>query len=106
MFAESLGGVVMQCYLEHEIRPRAVLSAVHGVLRPGGFLVIKVPNFASWNRSVRGQRWCGFRYPDHVNYFTPLSLKTMLLSTGFEIVQNRLFDHFPLADNLYMVSRK
>ncbi len=42
--------VTMSSYLEHEQEPRAVLSLVHSALRPGGVLVVKVPNYGCWNR--------------------------------------------------------
>ena len=40
---------------------------------PGGVAIVKVPNYGSLNRMVMGGNWCGFRIPDHVNYFTKSS---------------------------------
>ena len=54
-------------------------------LRPGGIAVIKVPNFGSVNRMVRGRKWCGIRLPDHVNYFTRASLTALAKHAGFGI---------------------
>ena len=64
----------LRSYLEHELHPRAVLTELHRTLAPGGVALVKVPNYASLNRRVTGRKWCGFRYPDHLNYFTPASL--------------------------------
>jgi hypothetical protein len=69
-------------------------------------LIVKVPNYASWNRKIRANRWCGFRFPDHVNYFTPHTLKSMLQETGFQIVKFSIFDHLPTSDNMWLVARK
>ena len=44
-----------------------------------------MPNFGSVNRRVSGSQWCGFRYPDHVNYFTPQSLRTMAADCGLSL---------------------
>jgi SAM-dependent methyltransferase len=99
-------GIIMQCYLEHETQPVEVLQEAMLRLQPGGRLLIKVPNFASWNRSLRGAKWCGLRFPDHVNYFTPQTLTTMLTRVGFEIERNGFFDRLPLSDNLYLVARR
>lgn len=74
--------VVMYSYLEHEERPMAVLAEVARVLKPGGVAYVRVPNFGSVNRMVTGARWCGFRYPDHVNYFTVPSLRAMAGAAG------------------------
>lgn len=99
-------GVVMKSYLEHERAPRAVLVAACLAMKPGAALIVKVPNFASLNRRLRQRRWCGFRYPDHVNYFTPTSIARLLTATGFEIVRCRLYDRLPTSDNLWLVARK
>lgn len=99
-------GVIMRAYLEHEIAPRAALNGAHRVLKEGGHLIVKVPNYASLNRRVRGARWCGFRFPDHVNYFTPRSIATMLRETGFSIVQFHWRDRFPTSDNMWLVARR
>jgi SAM-dependent methyltransferase len=75
---------VLHGYLEHELHPVPVLQDLHRTLTPGGVVVVKVPNFASLNRLVLGRRWCGFRFPDHANYFTPASLKAMAIKCGFD----------------------
>lgn len=75
-------GVVMHSYLEHEERPAEVLAGVARVLKSGGRAYVRVPNFGSLNRRVQGAKWCGFRYPDHVNYFTVDSLRAMAARAG------------------------
>jgi len=84
-------GMVMRSYLEHELQPKPVLHEAFRTLRPGGVLYVKVPNFGALNRQVRGVEWCGFRFPDHVNYFTVRSLRQLAKSVGFRFVlKNKL----------------
>jgi SAM-dependent methyltransferase len=92
--------VVLRSYLEHEFAPREVLEGVHRILCDGGIVLIKVPNFDSLNRRVRGARWCGFRHPDHVNYFTPRTLALMVRDCGF-MSRIGFTDAFPTSDNLW-----
>jgi SAM-dependent methyltransferase len=99
-------GVIMHSYLEHEMNPAPVLADTHRVLKPGGHLIIKVPNFGSLNRRLRGERWCGFRFPDHVNYFTPKSLARMVRQSGFLIARFWWHDRAPLSDNMWLVAHK
>jgi SAM-dependent methyltransferase len=99
-------GVVMTSFLEHDSRARETLVAASRVMDFGAHLIVKVPNYASWNRKIRANRWCGFRFPDHVNYFTPHTLKSMLQETGFQIVKFSIFDHLPTSDNMWLVARK
>ena len=62
---------LVRSYLEHKMRPFDVLEETHRTLNEGGVALVKVPDFASINRMVLRKRWCGFRYPDDLIYFTP-----------------------------------
>jgi SAM-dependent methyltransferase len=91
---------MLRSYLEHELQPRAVLTELRRTLAPGGVALVKVPNYASLNRRVTGRKWCGFRYPDHLNYFTPASLARMAAECGYE-ARFGLTDRLPTSDNMY-----
>ena len=99
-------GILMMSYLEHELNPSGVCKSAFGCLKQGGHLIIKVPNHACWNRYVRGEKWCGYRFPDHVNYFTPASLSKLLKDTGFSIVKFGWNDRFPTSDNMWLIAQK
>lgn len=92
--------------LEHEWRPLEALCVVARVLRPGGVTVIKVPNFASWNRVIRGVEWCGIRLPDHCNYFAPATLAAFLRRSGLEPLPGSFTDTFPTSDSLWMAAKR
>lgn len=92
--------------LEHEWRPLDALRAAHRALKPGGITVVKVPNHASWNRYIMKQDWCGYRLPDHCNYFTPATLAALLSKAGFTPLRGSAFDSFPTSDSLWMAARK
>jgi hypothetical protein len=96
----------MTSFLEHDINARDTLLAVKRVMRPDAKLVVKVPNYASWNRSIRAGRWCGFRFPDHVNYFTPTLLKRLLVETGFRVVRFGWLDRMPTSDTMWLIAEK
>lgn len=92
----------LRSYLEHELQPRAVLGELRRTLAPGGVAIVKVPNYASLNRYVTGRKWCGFRYPDHLNYFTPASLARMAEECGYR-ARFGPTDRLPTSDNMYAV---
>jgi SAM-dependent methyltransferase len=77
-------GILMRSFLEHEENPAILINQLARILKPGGLIYIRVPNYGSLNRKVTGKKWCGFRYPDHVNYFTVTSLKQMSALYDFE----------------------
>jgi len=95
---------ILRSYLEHELRPRLVLEKLHRTLKPGGTAVVKVPDFGCVGRRIMGAKWCGFRYPDHQNYFTAASLADMAGRAGFTSTLKNLVSG--LNDNLYAVLTK
>ena len=104
--AESLAGIVANSFLEHETRPKELLQAAARALSPAGAMILKVPNYACVNRYVMGAGWCGFRFPGHVNYFTPRSLRRMVEEVGMEVAEFRWVDRVPTSDNMWMVVRR
>jgi 2-polyprenyl-3-methyl-5-hydroxy-6-metoxy-1,4-benzoquinol methylase len=93
-------------YIEHEWHPLAGLRAAHRLLKPGGLTILKTPNYASWNRHIRGMNWCGYHIPAHCNYFTPETLGKILREAGFEPLPRPLADRLPTSDSLWMAARK
>lgn len=92
-------GILLRSFLEHEMQPKALLGQCARVLAPGGAVYVRVPNYGSLNRRALGRKWCGFRYPDHVNYFTTRSLMRMASDCGLSIkLLNPL--RLPLDDNI------
>lgn len=98
--------VLMISYLEHEINPLPALLSTRRALRHGGHCIVKVPNFASWNLAIKKKNWCGFRFPDHVNYFTPPTLADLAQRAGLEVLPIPLSQRLPTSDNLWLVLRR
>ncbi|VAW12537.1 hypothetical protein MNBD_ALPHA09-566 [hydrothermal vent metagenome] len=98
-------GVLLGSYLEHETNPLPVLKELHRILKDDGVIYIRVPNYSSLNRQVMGRKWCGFRYPDHVNYFTVKTLARMARAAGF---RQRLLNWASIAfdDNIKVTLKK
>ena len=103
---QSLAGIVAHAFLEHEIHPKELLQAAARALSPVGAMIVKVPNYACVNRRVVGAGWCGFRFPGHVNYFTPRTLRRMVEEVGMEVAEFRWVDRIPTSDNMWMVVRR
>jgi SAM-dependent methyltransferase len=98
-------GIVMFSYLEHETDVLGVLRGALRALKDTGAVFIRVPNFGSLNRRVIGPKWCGFRYPDHVNYFTLSSLTNIASTAGFDTTLINRFT-LPFDDNITVLLRK
>jgi hypothetical protein len=102
--AKYFNAALMLGYLEHEFHPLEILRRVRELLADDAVVIAKMPNFASINRHVTGRRWCGFRLPDHVNYYTPRTLVRLANRAGFR-VSFGLLGRQPLSDNMWAVLR-
>ena len=103
---DFFSGALLSAFLEHESNPVSLLRELYPVLKKNAGVIIKVPNYSSWNRRVLRNHWCGFRYPDHVNYFTPQTLNRLVIDCGYRIGRFNFWDRFPLSDNMWMLLLK
>ncbi|MEM8693977.1 MAG: class I SAM-dependent methyltransferase [Pseudomonadota bacterium] len=98
-------GIIMHSYLEHETDLMGVLKGAHRALKTDGKVFVRVPNFGSLNRRIIGPKWCGFRYPDHVNYFTLDTLRDCIKRAGFGLTLiNKVA--LPFDDNITVLLHK
>ena len=61
---------------------------VASLLAPGGFLFVELPNWNSAGRFLRRDHWSQLRPPEHINYFTPSSLRTLVEATGLKVTKS------------------
>jgi 2-polyprenyl-3-methyl-5-hydroxy-6-metoxy-1,4-benzoquinol methylase len=72
--------------LEHIADSRSFLARLRRWARPGGFVVIEVPNWASFQRRRMAASWTGLRPLEHIVHFTPRTLPQVMRSVGLEPV--------------------
>jgi 2-polyprenyl-3-methyl-5-hydroxy-6-metoxy-1,4-benzoquinol methylase len=71
--------------LEHLRAPRRELQIIHALLKPGGTLIVEVPNFADPLRRLFGSSWAYVDVPRHLIHFTPRTLRKILEDAGFGV---------------------
>ncbi len=83
----SLDAVTLWHVLEHLDDPRAALARISSWLAPGGTLLVGVPNIASWQALLGGERWYHLDVPRHRVHFSPAGLEALLRACGFTPVR-------------------
>ena len=88
---------VVACHhvLEHAIEPLAMLRDIHDRLRPGGTLIVAVPNAISAGYQRRGVHWTWSQPPlIHLHHVSPVGLRSLLERAGFRVTQEHFFDRW------------
>jgi SAM-dependent methyltransferase len=81
----SFDAVVFQHSLEHLAEPLDDLQVARGLLREGGFLLVSVPNFDSWQRRRFGSAWLHLDLPRHRSHFSERGLELLVRRAGFQV---------------------
>jgi len=94
--SESFDRVVIWHVLEHLVDPRETLLEVNRILKPGGQVVIAVPNFSSLQARWAGPVWFHLDLPRHLHHFPLKALRNLIEGCGFRCHAIR---HFSFRQN-------
>jgi SAM-dependent methyltransferase len=103
--------------VEHSLAPLTFLHRVHGLLRPGGWLVLTTPDVHHPLRFLMGRRWPMLQPLQHTVLFSRRSLRLALDRAGFDVIRieparkcltvdylaTQIAGHNPVAHRLYRV---
>lgn len=84
-YTECYDVVSMYHYLEHTTDPRVELRYAAQLLKPGGLLVIEVPNTRSPLSRLLGRYWLPWLQPQHLHFVPASNLAREMISLGFSI---------------------
>ncbi len=98
----SFDVVTMWDVLEHVDDPAAHLREIWRILRPGGWVALKVPDPSSIEARLFGRWWVGYEAPQHLFGFSAQVLARQLRRSGFdEIARAQLgSDYSAFMDSL------
>jgi 2-polyprenyl-3-methyl-5-hydroxy-6-metoxy-1,4-benzoquinol methylase len=83
--------VILWHVLEHVHAPRDIVHEIARILKPGGTLLVAVPNFGSWEARWGRNRWFHLDVPRHLMHFTPKTLGRLLKDEGIPITDVNFF---------------
>ena len=88
--------VVAADVVQHLVHPDQLLREIHGVLRPGGQVLVRVPNGVHWYARLRfasgrfdyDRR--GLLDAEHLRFFTRRSLRRLVARTGYDVLDEQI----------------
>jgi 2-polyprenyl-3-methyl-5-hydroxy-6-metoxy-1,4-benzoquinol methylase len=82
--------------LEHVHRLQETVLRLQQLLKPGGHLLIAVPNRLAADATKYGAGWAAYDVPRHLYHFDPISLQKLIESAGFTLKERKpmVFDAF------------
>ena len=92
--------------IEHLGDPKPLLTEIHRIVKPKGWLFLSTPNSMSFKRPILGEKW---NYDEtHVRFFKASDLKMLLNQFSFEVVQVICFteSRFKLLEVLFSIFNK
>ena len=85
-FRNAFHAITMIDVLEHTVNPQIALINAYNALKRNGVVAICVPDAGSLFAKMRGKRWHAIIPPEHLYYFSRVSIRYHLESVGFEII--------------------
>lgn len=85
----SFDAVTFWHSLEHTARPLRTLEEAARILRPGGLLIVEVPNADSLQARLGGSGWFHLDAPRHLYHFGRRDLGEILLELKFSVRRER-----------------
>jgi 2-polyprenyl-3-methyl-5-hydroxy-6-metoxy-1,4-benzoquinol methylase len=67
--------VTMDQVIEHINNPLEILHDISSILKPGGKLILTIPNANGWGSFIFGRKWINWHTPYHLHFFSKQSIK-------------------------------
>jgi 2-polyprenyl-3-methyl-5-hydroxy-6-metoxy-1,4-benzoquinol methylase len=85
--------------LEHFHDPFAYFTEIKRLLKPGGIIVVALPNSSSFDATYYGNKWAAFDVPRHLWHFDPVTFSRFASKAGFTVTDLRVlpFDVFYIS---------
>lgn len=93
---KSFDAITMWHVLEHVHQLPEYMQQINRLLKPGGALIIAVPNYTSHDAAVYKAFWAAWDVPRHLYHFSPAAMTNLLERNQFTLakIKPMWFDSF------------
>jgi len=98
--------ITMFHLLEHLIMPIDLLTKVRKMLRPGGILVLELPNYANRMMEISKEFHDFFFIRDHVSYYTPDTVLLPIKAAGYRNIKVSGVQLYGLTNHMNWIINK
>jgi 2-polyprenyl-3-methyl-5-hydroxy-6-metoxy-1,4-benzoquinol methylase len=72
-------------YLEHDYNPQQTIEKLYNCLKPGGKIIIEVPDYNSLSAKIQKSYWQGWHSPRHISLLTKKSFSLLFQKDKWKI---------------------
>lgn len=85
---QSFDVITLWHYLEHDYHLHETVEKLHECLKPGGKLIIEVPDYRSISAKRQKQFWQGWHSPRHLTLFSEKGFRTLFTNDKWTITKH------------------
>ena len=97
--SESFEIISMWHVLEHVPNLNERIEEIKRLIKPGGIIIIAVPNCSSLDAKIYKENWAAYDVPRHLYHFTPNDISTLFSNHGLNV-----FKILPMKFDSFYVS--
>ena len=92
----SFAVITMWHVMEHVHNIKQRTHEIYNLLETGGYAIIAVPNYTSWDAKYYGEYWAAYDVPRHLSHFSPQTIKELFNDSNLKHVKSlpMKFDSF------------
>jgi SAM-dependent methyltransferase len=86
--SELFDVITLWHYLEHDYQPKKTIEQLYHYLKPGGRIIIEVPNYKSITAKLQKSKWQGWHSPRHISLFSEKSFEMLFQEPKWKIIKH------------------
>ena len=98
--------ITLNNVLEHLSSPIDILNEINRIIKPGGEVIICVPNFHCYSSRLFKTYWAGLLVPEHLQHFSMKSLDKALELSNFKSINQKYIYREIVLNNLKTIPKE